>query len=77
VTEILEVIWADVQLEAIPQKLGRPPVMHEVTLISRIPNQKADINNQGAFSTDYIGKSWFYPDDDYATRAFGRTMSTM
>jgi hypothetical protein len=51
------------------QKLGRPPVMNEVTLIARIPNRKADINNQGAFSTDYIGKSWLYPDGDYATRA--------
>ena len=43
--------------------------MNEVTLIARIPNGKADINNQGAFSTDYIGKSWGYPDGDYATRA--------
>ena len=55
-------------LEAMTQKLGRPPVMQEVTLIARIPNQKADFNNQGAFSTDYIGKSWGYPDGDYATR---------
>src|ERR1051326_1902915 len=35
-------------LEAMTQKLGRPPVMNEVTLIARIPNRKADINNQGA-----------------------------
>jgi hypothetical protein len=56
-------------LDGMTQKLGRPPVMHEVTLIARIPNRKADINNQGAFSTDYIGKSWDYPDGDYATRA--------
>lgn len=55
-------------LDAMTKKLGRPPVMHEVTLIARIPNKKADINNQGAFSTDYIGKSWQYPDGDYATR---------
>src|SRR6185436_15909820 len=45
-------------LEASSQKVGRAPVMNEVTLIARIPNRKADINNQGAFSTDYIGKSW-------------------
>lgn len=51
------------------KQLGRPPVMHEVCLIARIPNKKADINNHGAFSTDYIGKSWDYPDGDYATRA--------
>lgn len=55
-------------LEAMTKQLGRPPVMHQVTLIARIPNRKADINNQGAFSTDYIGKSWDYPDGDYATR---------
>jgi hypothetical protein len=56
-------------LDAMTTKLGRPPVMNEVTLIARIPNGKADINNQGAFSTDYIGKSWDYPDGDYTTRA--------
>jgi hypothetical protein len=56
-------------LDAMTRKLGRPPIMHEVTLIARIPGKKADINNQGAFSTDYIGKSWGYPDGSYATRA--------
>jgi FAD dependent oxidoreductase len=56
-------------LDAMTKKLGRPPVMNEVTLIARIPNRKADINNNGAFSTDYIGKSWNYPEGDYATRA--------
>jgi hypothetical protein len=55
-------------LDAMTKKLGRPQVMNEVTLIAKIPNKKADINNQGAFSTDYIGKSWNYPDGDYATR---------
>jgi hypothetical protein len=56
-------------LDGMTKKLGRPPVMHEVCLIARIPNKKADINNHGAFSTDYIGKSWDYPDGNYATRA--------
>jgi hypothetical protein len=55
-------------LEAETKQLGRAPIMHEVVLIARIPNKKADINNQGAFSTDYIGKSWDYPDGDYATK---------
>jgi hypothetical protein len=55
-------------LDAMTKYRGRPPFMHEVTLIAKIPNKKADINNQGAFSTDYIGKSWDYPDGDYATR---------
>lgn len=56
-------------LEATTKANGRAPVMNEVTLIAKIPNHKADINNQGAFSTDYIGKSWGYPDGDYAQRA--------
>lgn len=47
----------------------RAPVFHELTLIARIPNGKADFNNQGPFSTDYIGKNWDYPEADYATRA--------
>jgi hypothetical protein len=55
-------------LDAMTKKLGRPPFMHEVSLIAKIPNHKADINNNGAFSTDYIGKSWDYPDGDYATK---------
>jgi hypothetical protein len=55
-------------LEAMTVKLGRPPVLHEVTLIARIPNGKADFNNNGAFSTDYIGRNWLYPDGDYKTR---------
>ena len=46
-----------------------PPRMQNVTLIAPIPNGKADINNQGAFSTDYIGKNWDYPEGNYATRA--------
>lgn len=51
------------------QEKGRPPVFHEMTLIAPIPNGKADFNNQGAFSTDYIGKSHDYPEGNYATRA--------
>lgn len=35
---------------------------------SRMPNDKTDINNNGAFSTDMIGMSWNYPEADYATR---------
>jgi hypothetical protein len=37
--------------------------------IDRMPNGKTDWNNQGAFSTDYIGGSWEYPEADYARRA--------
>lgn len=55
-------------LEATTKKLGRSPMLREVTLIARIPNHKADFNNYGAFSTDYIGKSWDYPNGTYAKR---------
>jgi hypothetical protein len=33
-----------------------------------LPNKKADINNQGPFSTDMIGENYTYPDGDRATR---------
>ncbi len=56
-------------LAAMQVKLGRPQILNEVTLIAPIPNHKADFNNQGAFSTDYIGGSWDYPDATYARRA--------
>ncbi len=34
-----------------------------------MPNRKTDINNNGPFSTDFIGQNYAYPDADYATRA--------
>jgi hypothetical protein len=55
-------------LEANAKKLGRSPMLREVSLIARIPNHKADFNNNGPFSTDYIGKSWEYPNGSYAKR---------
>jgi hypothetical protein len=33
-----------------------------------MPNDKTDTNNAGAFSTDFIGENFAYPDADYATR---------
>jgi hypothetical protein len=39
-----------------------------VLKIDRMPNHKTDINNNGPFSTDYIGMNWDYPDGDYNTR---------
>ncbi len=56
-------------LAAMTVKLGHPQVLDQVISIGPIPNRKADINNQGAFSTDYIGGSWDYPDASYARRA--------
>lgn len=55
-------------LEAMQRKLGRAQKMGEVLSVGPIPNQKADINNNGAFSTDYIGKSWDYPNASYRRR---------
>jgi hypothetical protein len=56
-------------LDALVKKNGRAPVLHEVTLIAKIPNHKADFNNNGPFSTDYIGKSYDYPEGNYTRRA--------
>lgn len=33
-----------------------------------MPNRKTDVNNNFAFSTDYLGKNYDYPDADYARR---------
>ena len=38
-------------------------------IISRMPNGKTDINNCGAFSTDFIGENYNYPDASYEERA--------
>ena len=49
---------------------GRAPRMNEVLLPAQIAgDRKWDFNNRGAFSTDYIGKSWEYPNAGYARRA--------
>ena len=56
-------------LDALVKQKGRSPVFHEVTLIARIPNHKADFNNNGPFSTDYIGKNYDYPEASHARRA--------
>jgi hypothetical protein len=34
----------------------------------RMPNRKTDSNNNGAFSTDYIGANWAYPEASYEER---------
>jgi hypothetical protein len=56
-------------LPAITKYLGRSPNFNEVSLIRIIPNGKADLNNRGPFSTDYIGKNYGYPEGTYAERA--------
>jgi hypothetical protein len=47
---------------------GRAPNFHDVTNPVEIPNHKADFNNNGPVSTDYIGHSWDYPDGSYAVK---------
>ncbi len=56
-------------LPAMTKYMGRPLTINEVNLLRVIPNGKADFNNQGAFSTDYIGKNYGYPEGSYAERA--------
>ncbi|MBI1787474.1 MAG: FAD-dependent oxidoreductase [Acidobacteria bacterium] len=55
-------------LQAFVAQNGRAPRMNEVLKPDPIPNRKVDVNNQGAFSTDYIGGSWEYPESGYARR---------
>ena len=54
------------------QKQGRPPSLGDLTIAtpkrSGLPNGKIDLNNQGGFSTDYIGKSYDYPTASYRRR---------
>lgn len=56
-------------IEAMTKRLGRPLAFGELSLPRVIPNSKADLNNRGGFSTDYIGKNYQYPDGSYAVRA--------
>jgi hypothetical protein len=51
------------------QAEGRAPELSSLLKIDHIENGKADVNNNGAFSTDYLGGSWNYPDASYAERA--------
>lgn len=50
-------------------RLKQPWSLEDVMKPDPIPNGKTDTNNNGAFSTDYIGGNYDYPDADYATRA--------
>jgi len=56
-------------LNSFQQHRGRAPGVHDLFLITLIPNHKADFNNFGPFSTDYIGHSWKYPEASYAEKA--------
>ncbi len=56
-------------LPAFEAQLGRPLAINDVMKADVLQNGKTDTNNNGAFSTDYIGGSYDYPNADYATRA--------
>ena len=57
-------------LQGLAKEKGRAPRMNEILLPAQIAGkQKWDFNNRGAFSTDYIGKSWDYPNASYKRRA--------
>lgn len=56
-------------LENWEKQRGKPPVMGDLFIIAAIPNRKADLNNRGAFSTDYLGMNWEYPEASYARKA--------
>jgi len=50
-------------------RLKQPWSLWDVMKPDPIPNGKTDTNNNGAFSTDYIGGNYAYAEGDYATRA--------
>ncbi len=56
-------------IQAFAQANGRPPRMGELMNPVKMPKGKTDTNNNGPFSTDYIGGNWDYPEASYATRA--------
>ena len=57
--------WNDISM-SFSKHMGRAPGFRDVTNPVMIPNHKADFNNNGPFSTDYIGHSWKYPEASYA-----------
>ncbi len=47
---------------------GKKPRLGEFWNPIWMPNEKTDINNNGPFSTDFIGENYEYPEADYTTR---------
>ena len=81
-TEANRVSWAEIKPAGYDEKkfelLARFIEKHEAgnkplkvgALMNPVmmPNDKTDTNNNGAFSTDFIGANYAFPDADYATR---------
>jgi hypothetical protein len=55
-------------IAAIEAAEHRTPPLARFMNIDRLPNGTTDVNNNGAFSTDYIGASWTYPTATYSGR---------
>ncbi len=51
------------------EKAGKPLKVGALMNPTPMPNDKTDTNNNGAFSTDFIGANYAFPDGDYSTRA--------
>ena len=47
---------------------GKKVTLENFMKVDMVTPDKTDINNNGGFSTDYIGMNYSYPDADYATR---------
>jgi PhoPQ-activated pathogenicity-related protein len=56
-------------LPALETTLKRPLKIEDLMKPDVVQNGKTDTNNNGAFSTDYIGGSYRYPEGRYAERA--------
>ena len=55
-------------IAATAKEQGSVPQLGQFISISPLPNGKTDINNNGAFSTDYIGMNWDFPTAGYERR---------
>jgi hypothetical protein len=55
-------------LKEFPMYKRREPTVHDMMNPVEIPNHKADFNNNGPISTDYIGHSWTFPEASYAEK---------
>lgn len=59
--------YDSLQYEYLIRSIANDPSLPNWTMVP-IPGNKYDMNNWGAFSTDYSGMNRFYPDGDYAAR---------
>ena len=48
---------------------GKTPHLRQLMDIEPMPNGKTDVNNNGPFSTDFMGENYNYPEADRAERA--------